>query len=176
MMALTARSVAMGEAHAQVAAGSDFDDFYRRELPALGRLAIALCGRRDLAEELVQDTMVKVLARWRRVRAYDKPGAFARRVLVNEAIGRHRRLGSERRALERKGVAADVVLPDESESFWALVRALPPRQRACISLYYVDDCTTAQIAAVLGVTEGTVRATLAHARDALRAQIEAAER
>lgn len=159
-----------------MAGGPEFDEFYRRELPALGRLAVALCGRRDIAEELVQDTMVKVLARWRRVRHYERPGAFARRVLINEVIGRQRRLGAERRAYERQGVARDVLLPDESASFWALVRALPPRQRACIALYYVDDCSTAEIAEVLEIAEGTVRATLAHARDALRAEIEAAER
>lgn len=156
-----------------VAAGADFDDMYRREYPQLVRLAYALCGRRDVAEELVQDAMTKTLARWSKVREYDRPGAFARRVLLNDASSAARRRRAELKALVRfRGSAADEWnLDPEVDEFWRLVRELPRRESQVVALYYGDGQSTVEIAALIGVTEGTVRATLAHARDALRLKL-----
>src|SRR5437868_6599320 len=63
---------------------TDFDDFYRSVYPQLHRIALARCGSHALAEELVQETMVKVFARWSRVSAYDNPVAYCCRIVVNE--------------------------------------------------------------------------------------------
>jgi RNA polymerase sigma-70 factor, ECF subfamily len=175
MMALTVDVAAVVEAGAEVGERSDFDEFYRREFAALSRLAFALCGRRDVAEELVQDAMVKVLARWWRVRGYDRPGAFARRIVVQQAVARHRRVSAESRALARLEPDETAAAERSDASFWSLVRRLPPRQLQCVALYYVDDCATGDIAALLGISEGTVRATLAQARGALRSQVETSE-
>lgn len=151
---------------------SDFDDFYRREWPSLVRLATAATGSRSVAEELTQEAMVRVLSRWSRVAEYDKPGAFARRVLLNLAASSRRRRRAEARALRRHGALDDVTWSASTAEFWALVRALPPRQAHVVALYYGDDRTTADIAAVLGIAEGTVRSTLAQARASLRAHYE----
>lgn len=51
-----------------------FDELYRREHRPLLRLAWTMTGRRDLAEELVQDAMLVVHRDWDRVRRYDSPG------------------------------------------------------------------------------------------------------
>ena len=163
---------AVGKARADDMVGNDFDDLYRREFPKLVRIATALCGRRDLGEELVQDAMVKVLARWSTVREYDKPEAYCRRVLINGTIGLRRRQRWEKRALTRDGAQDSSTLPPEADEFWSLVRALPARQMQVIVLFYADDRPVADIASVLGLAEGTVRATLHQARESLRAQIE----
>ena len=155
-----------------VAVDSGFDDFYRREWPALVRLAITLTGSRAVAEELTQEAMLRVLTRWGRVAEYDKPGAFARRVLLNLVSSSLRRRRAEARALRRRGVDDDVTWSASTADFWALVRSLPARQAHVIALYYGDDRSTADIAAVLDVAEGTVRSTLAQARAALRAHYE----
>jgi RNA polymerase sigma-70 factor (ECF subfamily) len=149
---------------------------YRREFPQLVRLAYALCGRRDVAEEIVQDAMVKALARWSKVREYERPGAFVRRIVLHDTSSALRRRRAELRAMARVGSrrdgAGDAVLDPEVDEFWRLVRTLPARQAQVVALFYGDDQGTAAIAELLGIAEGTVRATLAQARDALRPQLE----
>ncbi|HEY3834467.1 MAG TPA: sigma-70 family RNA polymerase sigma factor [Acidimicrobiia bacterium] len=156
--------------------GDAFDAMYRREYPQLVRLAYALCGRRDVAEEIVQDAMVKTLARWSKVREYDKPGAFVRRIVLHDTTSALRRRGAELRAVtrlrSRRGGDDAVAIDPEVDEFWRLVRALPARQAQVVALFYGDDQPTAEIALLLGIAEGTVRATLAQARDTLRAQFE----
>lgn len=172
MMASQPVATAAGKVQAGDMVGTDFDDLYRREFPKLLRIATAMCGRRDLGEELVQDAMVKVLARWSTVRDYDKPGAYCRRILINETIGMRRRQRWEKRAIARDGAGRSSALPPEADEFWSLVRALPTRQMQVTILYYADDRAVADIATVLGLAEGTVRATLHQARESLRAQLK----
>src|SRR5690242_16432051 len=141
---------------------------YRREYPQLVRLAYALCGRRDVAEEIVQDAMVKVLARWSKVREYERPGAFVRRIVLHDTASALRRRSAELRAMTRLGARRPdtaSIDPDVDE-FWRLVRTLPKRQAQVVALFYGDDQPTAEIALLLGIAEGTVRATLAQAREA----------
>ena len=88
---VTALMQETGEVPGVIAEATDFDSFYRSEYDRLVRVAYALCGRLDVAEELTQDAMMKVYARWRRVRSFDAPGAFARRVVVNNAMSALRR-------------------------------------------------------------------------------------
>ena len=68
-----------------------FDDFYRREHVKLLRLAYVLTGSRAIAEELVQETMLRVLRHWGRHAELEQPGAWARRILINLATSRGRR-------------------------------------------------------------------------------------
>jgi RNA polymerase sigma-70 factor (ECF subfamily) len=149
-----------------------FDSFYRSTYPTLHRIAFAKCGRHALAEELVQESMLKVAARWSKVSKYDNPVAYCCRVVINESIGLRRRQVLEARALARRGVDVDTVIEPEADEFWSLVRFLPKRQMQVVVLYYAGDRSIADIGNTLGIAEGTVRATLAQARDALRIQLE----
>ena len=79
---------------------------------------------------------------------YERPGAWARRVLANKAAGRGRRAGREQRAYGR----------------WAEVRKLPDRQAQAVALHYLEDLPIAAIALVLGCAEGTVKAHLHRGR------------
>jgi RNA polymerase sigma-70 factor (ECF subfamily) len=54
-----------------------------------------------------------------------------------------------------------------SDEWWAAVRALPDRQRAVVVLHYVEDRSVLDVAEVLGIAEGTVKATLSRARRTL---------
>ncbi len=60
-------------------------------------------------------------------------------------------------------------------SFWAVVRALPERQRAAVVLYYVEDLAVAEIAEILSVSVGTVKTSLFMARQSLAATLGAEE-
>ena len=62
--------------------------------------------------------------------------------------------------------------PDaESESFWREVRSLPTRQAQAIALHYVEDMSVAEVAAVLDIADGTVKALLHQGRERLRRQL-----
>ena len=60
-------------------------------------------------------------------------------------------------------------------AFWAAVRALPERQRAAVTLYYVEDLAVAEIAEILGIASGTVKTSLYMARRSLAVTLGAEE-
>jgi RNA polymerase sigma-70 factor (ECF subfamily) len=147
-----------------------FEAVYEAERRALLRLAFALTGELGAAEDLTQEAFLRLHQRWGRVSRYDRPGAWVRRVLVNLATSRARRLAVETRTLARLGRERPpaVRLDGEDAEFWAAVRTLPRRQAQAIALHYLDDASTADIAAILGCAEATVRIHLHRGRDTLR--------
>jgi RNA polymerase sigma-70 factor, ECF subfamily len=148
-----------------------FEDLYRREFPGLYAVATALSGPAE-SEDLVQDTMFKAFVNWERVGRLERPGGWCHRVLVNSCRSSWHKRIRQRRILQHyrsddivDGPSADVI------AFWQAVRELPSRPRTAITLYYAADRTTAEIASILDVPEGTVRSDLSRARHALAAQL-----
>jgi RNA polymerase sigma factor (sigma-70 family) len=72
----------------------------------------------------------------------------------------------------RPGTIQDVGLPERDPALARAVRALPARRRLLVFLRYYADLSYAEIAAAAGVSEGTVAATLAQARESLLAALE----
>ncbi|MBK5287719.1 MAG: sigma-70 family RNA polymerase sigma factor [Acidimicrobiia bacterium] len=148
-----------------------FEDFARDARSRLIGLAYALSGDRSLAEDIVQDALVATHRAWATI---DVPLAYARRTVANLCASRIRRLGRERRALNRWMSSRPEVFaeldPVDAE-FWKAVAALPARQRQVIALHYVDDLTVADIATALEIASGTVKSTLHDARRALAASL-----
>lgn len=171
---MEAAEVERAEPHslrAPAVAGS-FEEVYEREYRALASLAFSLTGNWAVAEELVQEALFRLHKRWSRVRDDDRPGAWLRRVLLNLATSRARRLAAEARALARLGRERrpEAGLSDEAAQFWAVVRGLPRRQAQVLALYYAEDRPVADIARILDCAEGTVRAHLHQGRAAVAAR------
>ena len=147
----------------------DFEGFAVRERPGLLAFAWSLTGDRAAAEDLAQDALEKAWRHWDRVGGYDRPGAWARRVVANQAIDRGRRRDREHRALQRlDGLPGrEVELPATDAGFWAAVRTLPGRQAQVVALHYLEDRSVADIAAVLEISEGAVKTHLHRGRLAL---------
>jgi RNA polymerase sigma-70 factor (ECF subfamily) len=103
------------------------------------------------------------------VSRYDKPGAWARRVLVNLATSRGRKLAAEARAIVRVRNRRSAGDAHESPSadLWRELRKLPARQAQALALFYVEDRSIADIAALLECPAGTVKALLHRGRAAL---------
>ena len=131
----------------------------------LYRAALAILGDAQEAEDAVQDAFL----RWWE-RAPDFPDAARERawllkVTVNGCKSRLRAPWRRRTApLLDTYPAAE---PEEREVLEA-VQALPPRDRAVVHLYYCEGYQTAEIAAMTGQREGTVRSRLSRARAKLR--------
>jgi RNA polymerase sigma-70 factor (sigma-E family) len=121
------------------------------------RTAVLLTGDHQRAEDLVQEALVKVALRWRRLRD-GRPEAYARTVLVRDNISwwrKHRREvlvePPERQAVDVTDTAERRLLLDRA------LAALTPRQRAVVVLRYYDDLTEQATADVMGVAVGTVK-------------------
>lgn len=152
----------------------DFEGFYRRELRPMIALGMSLTGERDAGVDLAQEALLRAYRSWPALQTMDKPGAWLRRVLLNLAIDRRRRRDRERRAIERLTPPTPVVQPDlVSDRFWSLVRELPGTQRAAVALFYLEDLAVDEIAEVLQISDGTVKAALFRARRSLAAAMQA---
>ena len=147
----------------------NFETFYRREFPAMVTLAYAVSGSRLGAEDLAQEALLRAYRNWDRISRYEKPGAWLRRVTINLATSAIRRRAVEARALIRFASRdGSVPEPDPDDlPIWAALSRLPTKQRAAAYLFYLEDQSTAQIAASLGCSESTARVHLHRARQAL---------
>jgi RNA polymerase sigma-70 factor, ECF subfamily len=151
-----------------------FEDLYRAEFPGLVAVATALTGNFSASEDLVQDTMVKAFLRWSRLRHFGKPGAWCHLVLMNACRGWWRR-GQVEAGYRQSYRANDDATNGPSVEFigfWQAVRRLPVRPRTVVALFYAADYTTAEIASILKVPEGTVRSDLSRARLALAREMK----
>ncbi len=146
----------------------EFDAFYREEFASMVALARAICGDHQQAEDLAQEAMSRAHHHWSKVSAYDRPGAWLRRVTINLALSRRKRFQRELTMLRRSATAQGPVLeepsPGSDDEVWQAVRTLPPKQRAAIALFYQEDLSTADIAAALGCTVSTATSHLSQAR------------
>lgn len=145
-----------------------FDDFYRREFPKMVALACAVSGSRIAAEDIAQEALLEAERRWQVVGRYDKPGAWVRRVTIQRGSKRLRRMRVEAAAMLR--LSADEPIPagpDDVEEVFDAIRRLPPRQRAAVTLHYLDGYSVDEVAEVLDCAPGTAKAHLFKARHSL---------
>ena len=119
------------------------------------------CGDVHVAEELVQEALVRACRRWSKVSVLASPEGWTYRVAVNLANTAWRKQRAERRARQRHGVSTEVRHPVAVED-QLLVRealdALTSRQREVVVLRHVLDLSVEQSAQVLEVSPGAVRA------------------
>jgi RNA polymerase sigma-70 factor (sigma-E family) len=131
------------------------EEGYRRLRPGMVRLAHLLLGSPEQAEDVVHDAFVACAPRWSSLEA---PDAYLRTAVTNQARSALRRSGRDRAKADRLGrsVALSVGLPELDET-WALLRALPERQRMAVVLRFYEDLPEAEIARLLGCRPGTVK-------------------
>ncbi|QAY74489.1 sigma-70 family RNA polymerase sigma factor [Agromyces protaetiae] len=145
---------------------------------ALVRYATLLTGDPDEAADLVQDALVRTFGRPRMALDLPKAEAYVRRAILNGVIDRSRRAGTWRGIRHLVGEPATSASPaeatDDRLDLAARVRALAPRQAACIVLRYYDDLTVDGIARTLGISSGAVKRYLSDGLHALSSQLEAA--
>lgn len=135
-----------------------FTRWARERQLALLRTAVLLTGDHHRAEDLVQDALTKVAARWRRLRD-GNPDAYARQVIVRDNISwwRKHRLELVADAPDRADPRDSFDVSDRRAALGRALMTLTPRQRAVIVLRYYDDLSERETAGVLGVSLGTVK-------------------
>jgi RNA polymerase sigma-70 factor, ECF subfamily len=159
----------------QIRAPYQFEAFYRAEYSAVVALTMARSGSFWAAEDLAQEAFLRAHRDWDHVSSLVSPEAWVRRVAINLAHSRFRRLRSEAMAWLRLAADAPTLQPlsAKDETFWQEVRRLPKRQADAIVLYYIDDLSVGRIAKIMDTAEGTVRALLHQGRTRLKRQLVA---
>jgi RNA polymerase sigma-70 factor (ECF subfamily) len=156
----------------------EFHRLIEEQIPRLRRYARALTRNPERADDLLQDTLVRALAKqdlW-------EPGTDLRAWLFT--LMHNQNVNSVRRSL-REGTAVDVEQlssalmattdPTASRKLFELERALgqlPVEQREAILLVGLEGLAYEEAAAILGVPIGTVRSRLSRGRDSLRSLMD----
>ncbi len=149
-----------------------FEEFVAGRGQALQRFGYALTGDWALAEDLLQTALARAYPRWSRIQR-DDPEAYVRKIMLNTWSSWWRRRW---RGEVPSGQLPDAAGPDNYSSvdsrqaLRAALAKLPPRQRAVVVLRYHQDLSEAQVAALLGVTVGTIKSQAAKALATLREQ------
>lgn len=150
-----------------------FDDYVAAELDGLLRYATALSGDPYLAQDVVQEVLLKARSRWARL---DAPGAYLRRMITNEYFSWRRRRGNrdvvpastgELDALSEP-VADHSTEYAERDEMLARLATLPRKQCAALVLRYYENRSDEDIAEVLHCRPGTVRSQISRALATLR--------
>lgn len=156
-----------------------FDELIRRHSKRAYALAYRLLGHREDAEDLVQDAFIQALDR---IDTFERGRPFAPwffRILTNRGLNarqsRALRTMSDvpEDAASALGSPAQDAERDELRTrLREAVAKLPERQRLIVQLFEIDGWTSAEIAASLGISDGTVRWHVHEARRTLRAELE----
>ncbi|SHN38951.1 SigE family RNA polymerase sigma factor [Cryptosporangium aurantiacum] len=139
-----------------------FDGFVADHGGTFLRFAYVLCGDYHLAEDLVQEALVRVHPRWPKVRQ-QQPSAYVRKTILRQYLSwRRRRASAEVPDLpdadanqDRRPDHADRLA--DRDALRIALAGLPPRQRAVLVLRFYEDLDDDEIAELIGCSTTTVR-------------------
>jgi RNA polymerase sigma-70 factor (sigma-E family) len=153
----------------------DVTDLFRAHSPALVRLALLLVGDQQSAEDVVQDAFIGLHRA--RLRDQEKALPYLRVAVVNgcRSVHRARRRAAALRPHHEPPVwsaeSAAIVNEDRREVL-AAVAKLPRRPREVLALRYYLGLPETEIAAILGISRGTVSSTVSRGLAALARELK----
>ena len=153
----------------------EFEELYTSAFGRLVGQLFLVTGDLHEAEEVVQEAFTRAAGRWPRLREYDVPEQWVRRVAINLATDGRRRVRRRLAVLAQLDAEAAAVVPPISVDGLAVAAALatlPRRQRQVVVLHYRLDLPVREVASQLSMPVGTVKSRLARARSALAAQLD----
>jgi RNA polymerase sigma-70 factor (sigma-E family) len=145
---------------------------FREHHGDLVRLAVLMVGDVPTAEDVVQDVYAGLHKRWSQIAAPDAVLPYVRAAVLNGCRSVLRRRGLARRveAMQKDAASSaesEVILSEDRREVLAALARLPRRRREVLVLRYYLDLSEAEIAAVLGISPGTVKSTAARGLAAL---------
>ncbi|WP_259311680.1 RNA polymerase sigma factor [Capillimicrobium parvum] len=135
------------------------------------RVCVAAAGRND-ADDCFQETWLAALRAYPRLDDGANVRAWLVTIAQRKAIDAHR--GRARRPVAA-GELPDAPAPARPESddgLWDAVRALPPGQRAAITLRYAGDLRPREVAQALGISDEAARRRIADGLKSLRLEVQ----
>jgi RNA polymerase sigma-70 factor (sigma-E family) len=155
--------------------GSGFEAFLQQSAAGLLRLGNMLTLNRTAAEDLAQETLIRVGLAWSRLRSDGNPVGYAQRTMVNLFLNerRRRRSSPTDRLPETADEDAALAGVDSAAAVRQILAGLPPKQRAAIALRYLADMPDDEIGRLLNCTPATVRSQVSRGLASLRATMTA---
>ena len=153
---------------------SDFNHLLEEQIPRLRRYARALTRNTERADDLVQDTLVRALAKQHLWQAGTNLRAWLFTLMHNQNVNNVRRGVHQGQNIDvevMSNVLAATTDPTASRQLYELNRALSQlaqEQRQTILLVGLEEFSYVEAAAILNVPVGTVRSRLSRGRDHLR--------
>ncbi|AOS61772.1 SigE family RNA polymerase sigma factor [Actinoalloteichus hymeniacidonis] len=154
-----------------------FDDFVTTRLGDLLRYATVLSCDPHLAQDIVQEVLLRAQGRWRRIENLDSPLHYVRRMVTNEYLSWRRRRTTRDVSVPPEtlgglaGAGQDPISAyDERDAMLTRIASLPPRQRAALVLRYYEGLPHAEIASIMRCSEGTARSNISRALSTLRGE------
>lgn len=160
------------------AAQARYEEWAAARAPSLHRTAYLLCGDWHVAEDMVQEALVRAASRWRRLEGMEQPEAYVRKVLVNGVRRRGRLRSSSERpasALPSPAVLDGAQERADRDALMGALARLPARQRATVVLRYFEQLSEVETAHALECSTGTVKSQTSRALAALRRDLTAQE-
>lgn len=154
-----------------------FEQIYRRFERPVYTLALRICGDRDEAQDVLQNTMLKMIDRIHAFRGDSPFWGWLRQIAVNEALMRLRQRGRLRlceEPPEPEPGSDDHLLPPAAADAATLTRALeqlPDATRSVLWLYHAEGYSHPEIAALMGRTVSFSKSQLARGLRRLRSQM-----
>jgi RNA polymerase sigma-70 factor (sigma-E family) len=147
---------------------------FREHHAELVRLALFMVGDLSTAEDVVQDVYASLHKRWSQLAAPDAVLPYVRAAVLNGCRSVHRRrviarrVGAARRdEPPQQSAESEAILSEDRREVLAALARLPHRRREVLVLRYYLGLSEAEIAAVLGISTGTVKSTAARGLAAL---------
>jgi RNA polymerase sigma-70 factor (ECF subfamily) len=162
------------------------ESLFMDEYERLARAITLISHDPDVARDAVQEAFARLCREWPTVSGYQHQAAWVRKVALNLLRDQQRQSGRRARlfvSLEQMqqdsedlawdGFASFDIPADGDPDLWRAVRQLPEKQKTAIGLFYIADLNVSEVAAAMGVSQGTVKRHLDRARNTIRTKMEA---
>ncbi len=146
---------------------TDFTGFYHAHFADTVTLVYSFTADMPAAQDVAQEAFARAWQRWPDVSGYDNPLAWVRRVSINLANSRWRRLRTARSFLERQREEYEAELNPDHVAVVAALRKLPRNHREAIAMHYLADMPIDEVARHLDAPLGTVKSWLHRGRATL---------
>lgn len=152
-----------------------FEDAFRAHYRSVVASSWAICRDREVAEELAQEAFSRAYRRWRRLTDGGYAVPWLHRVVMNLSLNhvQRRSRGSFLERLYAPRQVEPAVTAGGDDWLVRTLQRLPERQREAVFLRYVADLDVAQVAALMGCSEGSVKTHSKRGLDHLREVVPA---
>lgn len=142
----------------------EFEALFRTEYPSITRATFLIVGEIEQARDIAQDAFLRLFLNWEKVRHYDRPGAWVRKVALRAAVRSVRSRAVYTRTLALLGISKPTETNNDLDE---ALMSLPARQRLAVVMRYYQRATASEIGEALGCSEATARVHLHRGRQRL---------